>query len=200
MTENLPIAANHDRANCQLEDVAAYLDGELAGAALDNFEAHLKSCQSCATELRAQRQLLCTLDVAFNDSRSFDLPNDFSRVVTARAESDVSGVRHRRERRRALQLCATLTLISFGLMGAAARGLVFDPLQSFFRATDTLVDLTWRAAVGSAESVTVLIRVVARAIWFAPNGIGVFFLAAFIFSISLLPFLIAKYHRAQIIE
>jgi len=80
---------------CQLEEVAAYLDGELTGVALDEFEQHLGSCASCTTELRTQRQLLCTLDVAFNDARSFHLPNNFARVVTARAENDLTGMRDR---------------------------------------------------------------------------------------------------------
>ena len=29
---------------CDREDIAAYLDGELAGAELTSFETHLKSC------------------------------------------------------------------------------------------------------------------------------------------------------------
>ena len=66
-------------SKCQLEDVAAYLDGELSEAGTSHFEDHLKSCSECATELRAQRQLLCTLDVAFNGNRSFQLPHDFVR-------------------------------------------------------------------------------------------------------------------------
>src|SRR5882762_7320345 len=125
--------------SCQLEDVAAYIDGELTGVALDKFEQHVRSCTGCAAELRVQRQLLCTLDVAFNDSRLFHLPNDFARVVTARAENDLTGMRDRRERRRALQLCAILALVSFGLLGAATRPIVFDPLRSFFRAARVLV-------------------------------------------------------------
>ena len=114
---------------CQLEDVAAYLDGELSGAALQDFEGHLQSCPDCATELRAQRQLLCTLDVAFNDSTSFRLPRDFTRVVTTHAESNLGGVRWKGERRRALQVCAVLALMSFALLGAAARALVLEPVQ-----------------------------------------------------------------------
>jgi anti-sigma factor RsiW len=185
---------------CQLEDVAAYVDGELTGAALEDFEAHLRSCGACADELRTQKQLLCTLDVAFNDSRSFELPREFSRVVTARAESDLSGVRRKRERRRALKLCAALALTSFALMGAAARGLVIDPLRSVFRVANILLDFAGRAALDLAETVTVFVRVFTRAIFSAPHGIGVMFLVALLFSILLLPFLIARYHRAQIVE
>jgi hypothetical protein len=185
---------------CQLEDVAAYLDGELTGGALDKFEQHVKSCAGCATELRLQRQLLCTLDVAFNDSRSFHLPNNFARVVTARAENDLTGMRDRRERRRALQLCAILALVSFGLLGAATRAIVFDPLRSFFRATRVLVDLVWQATLEAASSAAVLIRVIGRAILLAQTGSRFFFVLAFLLSLSFLSLLIANYHRAQIVE
>jgi anti-sigma factor RsiW len=190
-----------DRMNdCHLGDVAAFVDGELTGAALEHFESHLKTCAPCADELRTQKQLLCTLDVAFNDSRSFDLPDDFSRVVTVRAESDLRGVRKKSERRRALQLCLLLALVSFGLMGAAARGLVIDPLKSFLKVAETLLDFAARAVLNIAESGTVFIRVIARAILFAPYGIGVLSLVTLVFSILVLPFLIARYHRTQIIE
>ncbi len=190
---------NHEMA-CQLEDVAAYIDGELKGSALEHFETHLKECAACADELRTQRQLLCTLDVAFGDSRSFELPREFSRVVTARAESDLSGVRHKRERQRALKLCAALALISFALMGAAAQGVIIDPLRSFFRVANTLLDFAARALIDVAETVGVFVRVFTRAVLFAPHGVGVLVLAALILPVLILPFVIVRYHRAQIIE
>ncbi|MFN2576491.1 MAG: anti-sigma factor [Pyrinomonadaceae bacterium] len=184
---------------CQLEDVAAYLDGELSGLVLDKFEQHVSSCAGCATQLRSQRQLLCTLDVAFNDSR-FQLPNDFARVVTAHAENDLTGMRDRRERRRAVQLCAILALVSFGLLRAATRAIVLDPLRSFFRAARVLMDLVWQATSEAASSAAVLTRVVVRAMLLAQTGSRFFFVLTFLFSISFLYLLIANYHRAQIIE
>jgi anti-sigma factor RsiW len=186
--------------NCQPDDVAAYLDGELSHGAMTRFEDHLKSCADCATELRAQRQLLCTLDVAFNDSRSFALPRDFARIVTARAESDFSGMRRKPERRRALRLCAVLALVSFALMGAASRAIVFEPVRSFFKAGSTVLDLCWRAASEVAESAAVIIRVIGRAIFFSHNGAGLLLLLVFPLAISCLLFLITRYHRAQIVE
>ena len=185
---------------CQSEDVAAYLDGELTGVALDTFEQHVRSCAGCAVELRTQRQLLCTLDVAFNDASSFHLPNNFARVVTAHAENDLTGMRNRGERQRALQLCAVLALVSFGLLGAATRAIVFDPLRSFFRVTRVLVDLVWQATSEAASSAAVLIRVIGRAILLAQTGSRFFFVLAFLLSICFLSLLIANYHRAQIIE
>jgi predicted anti-sigma-YlaC factor YlaD len=183
---------------CQLEEVAAYVDGELSGVGLDRFEEHLKSCADCTGELRAQRQLLCTLDVAFGSSRSFNLPNNFTRVVTARAESDLSGMRNKRERRRALQLCVGLAVVTFALLGAAARTVVFDPVWSFFRIARSVFHLAWQATSEVAVSATVVVRVVARAILFSQHGLGL--LLVFLLFISFLPFLLAKYRRAQTVE
>ena len=185
---------------CQLEDVAAYLDGELSEAGVNRFEDHLRSCLDCANELRAQRQLLCTLDVAFNGNRSFQLPHDFTRIVTARAESDLSGMRNKHERRRALKLCAVLALVSFALLGAATRTVVFEPLSTLFRISRTVLQLAWQAASEAVLSATVLVRVIVRAVLLDQNGLGWLMLVAFLIAISVLPFLLVKYHRAQTIE
>jgi hypothetical protein len=187
-------------SKCQLEDVAAYLDGELSAAGTNRFEDHLRSCLDCATELRAQRQLLCTLDIAFNGNRSFQLPHDFTRIVTARAESDLSGMRNKHERRRALKLCAVLALVSFALLGAAARTVVFDPLSTLFRISRTLLQLAWQAGSEMVMSATVLVRLIVRAVLLDQNGLGLLMLGAFLVAISVLPFLLVKYHRAQTIE
>jgi anti-sigma factor RsiW len=190
-----------DVANtCQLEDVAAYLDGELAGAALDRFEHHAKTCQTCATELRAQRQLLCTLDVAFSDSRSFDLPNNFTRVVTARAENDLSAMRNGRERKRALQLCVLLALVAFALLGAATQTIVIDPVRSFFRVARILFDFLWQAAADAVATLAVLSRVIRSAVLETQPGARLLLVLAFLLSLSCLSFLIARYRRAQIVE
>ena len=188
---------NHE---CRSEDVAAYLDGELGGSASESFEAHLKTCARCATELRTQRQLLCTLDLAFSE-RSFELPRNFSRVVTAHAESDLSGMRKKSERRRAVQLCALLALLSFALLGAASRALVFQPARSFLRLAGSLLDLILRALYDAGTGVAVIVRVVGRALILAPHGLGlVLIVLPFLIALALLPRLIVNYHRAQVIE
>jgi len=185
---------------CELEDVAAYLDGELNDAGVYRFEEHLRLCVDCVTELRAQRQLLCTLEVAFNGTRSFQLPHNFTRIVTARAESDLSGMRNKQERRRALKLCAALALISFALLGAAARTIVLDPLRTFFRIAGSLLQLAWQATSEGVVGAAVLVRVVMRSVLPGQNGLAWLMLAAFLVSVSVLPFLLVKYHRAQTIE
>ena len=191
---------NDAQIKCELEDVAAYLDGELDGAALVQFEAHVKQCPECTVELRAQRQLLCTLDVAFNQSKGFDLPSNFSRVVTARAENDLAGMRNGRERKRAIQLCMVLALVSFGLLGAATRAIVFDPLRSSLRVVRVLSDLLWQVVSDAVSAASVCARVIGRAMLDTQPGSRLLLVFAFILSVSCLSFLIVRYRRAQIIE
>jgi hypothetical protein len=160
----------------------------------------LRECSDCGAALRAQRQLLCTLDLAFNETSSFQLPHDFTRVVAAHAENDLSVMRKQSERRRAFQLCAILALVSFALLGAATRTVVVDPVRSFFRATGSLLNLLWQAVYEVGAGIAVIVRVIARAADSGPRSWWLLVALTFIISISLLPFLIAKYHRAQIAE
>jgi anti-sigma factor RsiW len=190
---------SHDH-ECRTEDVAAYLDGELDAGASESFEAHLKACARCASELSAQRQLLCTLDFAFSE-RSFELPRNFSRVVAAHAESDLSGMRTKSERRRALQLCVLLALLAFALLGAASRALVFQPARSFLRLAGSVLDLFGRALYDAGTGAAVIVRVVGRALILAPYGLGLILIVfPFVIALALLPRLIVNYHRAQVIE
>lgn len=186
--------------NCPREDVAAYLDGELSGAALDHFEAHVAQCADCASELRSQRQLLCTLEAAFSSSSRITLPDNFTRVVAAHAESDLRGLREKPERRRALQLCVVLAVSSFALLGATAGALVLQPARSSLQIFARLLSLGWQTASDASEGVAIIGRMIGRATLASPYGFGALIALIFIVAISLLPRLIASYHRTQIIE
>ena len=102
------------------------------------------------------------------------------------------------ERRRAVKICVVLALLSFALLGAAARALVFEPARSFLRVAESFLDLAWRTIYDAGTGLAVIIRVLGHAIVSAPHGLGLLFLLVFIISISLLPLLLARYHRAQI--
>jgi len=187
-----------DKDVCPVEDVAAYLDGELSGAAQENFEAHLSTCARCAAELSTQRQLLCTLEAAFNRSSRFDLPQNFTRVVAAHAESDLKGVRDKRERRRAFQLCAMLALAAFALLGATSGAIVLQPIRGFLQIAARVFDLLWQTAYEAAVGAGIILRMFGRAAVATPYGLGVLAVLVFLVAFSLLPRLIANYHRRQI--
>lgn len=191
--------ATHENA-CPAENVAAYLDGELSGLGVEDFEAHLAECRDCATELRSQRQLLCTLEAALSDAPHFKLPQNFTRIVAARAESDLSGMRDKVERRRALKMCAVLALAAFALLGATSGVMVFQPVRGFAQMIARLSDLLWQTMYDAAVGVGIILRMISRAAVASPYGVGVLLTLAFLIAVSLLPRLIANYHRTEIIE
>ena len=182
---------------CLSEEIAAYLDGELHGAALQSFETHLAACFRCAAELRTQKQLLCTLDAAFSESL-LELPENFARVVQVHAESNVAGMRGKIERRRAVQICAILALGAFGLLGVASKTFVWQPARKFIEVIAGLFELFWQTTYNAGTAVAVIARMVGRSLLASRYGVGFLFLFIFAIAISLLPRLIARYHRAQI--
>jgi len=190
----------NDNKPCPREEIAAYLDGELDSDALKNFEAHVEQCRDCATELRSQRQLLCTLEAAFGSARHIELPRNFTRVVAAHAENDLRGLRRKSEGRRALQLCAALLIAAFMLLGAASNSLIFQPARAFLRITAGAFDVLVRTVADAVEGLTIIARMLAHTSVTNPHGWGIIVALVFIIAISLLPRLIANYHRTEFIE
>jgi Putative zinc-finger len=102
---------------CLRTEVSAFLDGELSVRDEQDFELHLLVCEKCTDELRSQKQMLCALSLAFDaPPHSFELPQNFTKTVVVRAESNVSGLRKPEERSRAFVLCLILfAFVIFGL-------------------------------------------------------------------------------------
>ncbi|HEY8563081.1 MAG TPA: zf-HC2 domain-containing protein [Pyrinomonadaceae bacterium] len=103
---------------CPRTEIAAYIDGELDPRAELSLELHLAGCPVCAAELNEQKKLLCALDFALDKEEEIELPENFTKIVVANAESNVRGLRCPRERNRALTVCAALLLIVFIGLGA----------------------------------------------------------------------------------
>jgi anti-sigma factor RsiW len=190
MTELAP-----NNPTCVSQEVAAYLDGELAAGALAAFEEHLKECRSCASKLEEQRRLLCTLDMAFGSEKSVALPANFARVVTAHAQTDMSGVRERAERGRALRLSAALTLIAFALLGTAAlNDSVFEPVALFGRYSGAALGILWRVFYDAGTALAVIVRVVGR-FMFESHSLGFLSYLLLAAALIVLQRLIRNYHR-----
>ena len=187
---------------CPREEIAAYLDGELDADARSVFETHLKECHTCSAELQEQRRLLCALDFALGArDGGLPLPQNFAQIVAAHAESDVSGVRGRKESARALRLCGGLALLSFILLGGASlNASVLVPLKAFARYALSVFGLVWSALYDAGTGVAVILRALARRFIFEPQPLSLLALLLFVIALALLPRLIANYHRRQITE
>jgi len=106
--------------NCPRSEIAAYIDGELTPREELELEMHFAACQICASELNEQKRMLFALDFALENEKEFKLPANFTKVVVARAESTVSGLRCPKERFRAIFVIASLFLLFlFGVGGEA---------------------------------------------------------------------------------
>src|ERR1700682_457384 len=156
------MSAIEDKLNCQSEHIAAYLDGELDDAACALLEGHLKECSTCNAELAEQRLLLRTLDSTFSRSSSLPLPTDFARLVAARAESDMSGGRDRREHTLALRLCAGLAVTAFALLGVASSRVVLGLARRFIAPVTGIVDLGWTTVYDAVAGLTIISRVLGK--------------------------------------
>jgi hypothetical protein len=187
---------------CPSEDVAAYLDGELDAQSVALFERHLKECGQCATELQQQRRLLCTLDFALGgrEGEDLQLPTNFSEVVTAHAQSDLSSLRSERaEHKRALRLCLALAFASFALLGGAALSeSVFKPLGLLIRHAGTVLGFMGRAIYDFGAGVAVIARAIGGHTIYESARLAPLVLLLLAVAVVLLPHLISSYHRTHI--
>jgi anti-sigma factor RsiW len=177
-------------------DVAAYLDGELDASDGMRFEQHTKTCAACATALREQRRLLCVLDAAFGDSQhQIQLPANFTQVVKARAQSDMSSVRHRSERRRALLLCAGLAALSFALLGWQAWDELFSPLRAVAGVLATMLDMAAHVVGEAFAGIALVLRVLGGQLLEEPGAFRPVLCVVLALAVVLLFRLIGDYHR-----
>ncbi len=98
------------KKDCPINDIAAYLDGELSAALEIEMEMHFASCGPCLFELNEQKRFLQVLESTLHRENELELPPDFTRHVVANAESAVSGLRRPGERYNALFICVCLSL------------------------------------------------------------------------------------------
>ena len=190
--------ANDERL-CRQNLIHAYVDGELTDAALSIFESHLHQCAACRTSLRSYQQFICELDAAFVEETNVSLPTDFSRVVAARAVSDMSGVRSFRENKKALAISIILGIAGFALLGTSTRQMLVVLVRQVFVRIFALIEFVWTTISDSIASVAVISRVLGRK-FIVETGNSLIAFALLVFGIVLLSRLISNYHRTGTIE
>jgi anti-sigma factor RsiW len=180
------------------ELTAAFLDGELDAPAAEEFERHSRECHVCSAALLEQRRLLCLLDTAFDDTFGgrVKLPEDFTRRLRARAQNDLSGVRARSERRRAIKICAALAAAVFALLGFAAFEAIASPAITAALGAGRLLGAAGHAAADAGSGAGFVLRAVGGRL-VASGALALVELAAIAAAFVLLLRLIGAYHRAR---
>lgn len=184
---------------CDRIALGAYVDGELDDSAGAELERHLEICSACRAELRAHQAFLCELDAAMTEGLAVPVPESFSRVVAARATSEMGGLRSSAEHRKALFFCVALTLVAFSLLGSATRQFVFIAVQRIISKVGALADVFWTALYDLAAGAVVISRVISRKFVVESGSLSVL-LVLLAFAILLLSRLISNYHRTRAVD
>ncbi len=184
---------------CERELIPAYIDGELDDRMQTLFENHLERCEACRVELQAHRLFICELDSAMAGAAEVSVPANFSRVVAARATSDMSGVRSAAENRKALVFCLILALSGISLIGSATRELALNLGQKLFGTIVGVVGFVWNAVYDSIASIAVISRVLSRKFIVGTGSLGLV-LVLLALAVILLTRLISSYHRTGATE
>ena len=187
--------------NCRSEEIVAYLDGELEASSLARLEEHFEDCPRCAAKLRSHKLLLQELNFALAEEPAIEMPKNFAQVVAARAQSDLSGVRDRGERRRALRLCAALTLVSFVLLGGAALSeSILAPPRAVWKTCVALFGFLGHALYDAGAGLAVISRGLGGHLLFESRVVGLLVLLLLALALFTLARLIVRYHRTRTIE
>ncbi|HKG80473.1 MAG TPA: hypothetical protein VKA78_13655 [Pyrinomonadaceae bacterium] len=143
--------------------------------------------------MRAHRLFVCELDAALTDGGEIPVPADFSRMIAARATSDMSGVRTRSENRKALTICVILALAGFALLGARTSAIVTVAQKSVTTSLGVLRFLA-TAVYDTVAGLAVIFRVLSRKI-IVESGSLVPVLVLLAFAVLILSRLISNYHH-----
>ncbi len=184
-----------DQANiCERNLIAAYIDGELEQDVTLLFEQHLQGCAACRTDLREHRLFVCELDAALMKKVDLPVPADFSRVIAARASSDMSGVRTSSEHKKAFIICLVLGLTGFALAGATARDSIFLVSGRFVTRVAGVGGFLLSVVYDAAAGVIVIFRAVGRKIVDETGSLATM-VAVLAVGVVVLSRLISHYHR-----
>ena len=180
---------------CPREEIAAYIDGEIAPRRELELELHFAVCSVCAEELNLQKKLLCALDSALLSEREVELPKDFTKVIVTKAESNVSGLRRPQERFKALFICAALFLMVILGLGSETESV----LHTFGKFGDQILavggfvfHLIYDFAIGT----TIILRSLSHQVVFNSVVSVAFLVIFFVISMFALSRLIVRYNRS----
>ena len=179
---------------CPRTEIAAYVDGELSQREELELEMHLATCAACKTELNEQKKLLFALDFALENDEEIELPENFTKVIVTKAESNVNGLRRPQERFKALFVCAALFLLVILGLGSET-GTILNTFRKFadqfLAVAGFVLHLIYDIAVGT----TIILRSLSHLFVYDSVLAAAFLAALFFVCLIALSRLIFRYSR-----
>jgi hypothetical protein len=138
---------------------------------------------------------MCALDFALSSTEDPPIPENFPRIVSARAVCDMRGVRESSERRRALLFCATLGTAAFALLGAAAGRSVFLSGRLLVNQVLGVLGFLWTSLRDAVIGLAIISRVIGRLFLPQSPAASLAALVLLALAVASLSHLIERYHR-----
>ncbi len=164
---------------CPREEVVAYLDGELSPREEMDLDMHMANCKICSDELNAQKMVSTSLEIFLDEEPDdLELPENFTKVIKAKAESDVSGLRESKERPLAFFISAVLILLVVIGLGTELETVWFavDKFTNQFLAVGGFI---WHTIHNVALGFAVILRALSHHFVYS-SALSLFFILAFL--------------------
>ena len=181
--------------SCPRERIVAYVDGELSPQDELALDVHIADCKVCNHELNSQKRVSTTLEILLEEEAlSIELPKDFTKIITAKAESSVSGLRHPKERSRALLICTILFFLVTIALDTEVDSIWFA-LDKFANQFTAVFGFVFRLVYDVAIGVTVVLHGLNHRFIFNSAVSFILVLGFFIFTSFSLSRLVFRYSR-----
>ncbi|NNE68244.1 MAG: zf-HC2 domain-containing protein [Pyrinomonadaceae bacterium] len=186
--------SSKSRGSCKREMIAAFYDGDLSPSEELIAESHIASCPSCANYLNSLKMVSSSLEI-FLDEEPVKLPGEFSKRVTAAAESDMNGLRSGKERSRAVLVGAVLLFVAAVAVSVQAAG-VGPEISALPAAVLALIGMLGHFIYAGASAVSVVFGAVCSKFLFG-SSVAIILLFTILF-VSVLIFSkhILRFHRS----
>lgn len=181
--------------NCPRAEISLYLEGELTPAAEIALEKHFAECKFCLAELNLQKKMFSALDFAFDDKvDEIALPANFAKVVATAAESNVSGLRSKKERSLALILCSGMFFAVLLGLGAETEQ-VFGIFRTFAEQFIAVLGFVFHFIYGVAIGLSIILKFLSQQIIFSSVTSLLIIVGAFFISFVVLSRMVARSNR-----
>ncbi|MEJ7624833.1 MAG: zf-HC2 domain-containing protein [Pyrinomonadaceae bacterium] len=148
---------NNTIRECPVDELAAYIDGEMADARALMIEEHLAGCSGCRRRLTDQKLFLCGLNASLSRETEIELPANFAKVIAVNAESSVTGLRPARERRSAVYVSIALLVFGVIALGPDA-GRLFDAGEASVDRVGAVASIFGRAVYSFFLGMAIILR------------------------------------------
>ncbi|MGI8543419.1 MAG: anti-sigma factor family protein [Aridibacter sp.] len=181
---------------CPREEIVAYIDGELSPREELDLDLHFSKCKICTRELNSQKKVSTTLEILLEDkAEDIKLPENFTKVITAKAESNVSGLRHPKERLSAVFISAILVLLVVVGLRTQFETVSFA-VQKFTHQFLAVVGFIWHTIIDVALVFAVILRSLSQHFVYGSALTLVLILAVFAMTALILSRMVLHFQRS----